>query len=110
MVTSWQVGSPIRMKGVFNGKPYEDKGSIVTFDPPRPLNFSHWSAMAGLADTPDNYPLITFNLVPKGTDTKMTLSQANLMDGVTASDVAHRANHEKNWASVLDGLAKVSTP
>ena len=64
-VTSWQVGSLIRMKGVFNGKPYEDKGSIVTFNPPRPLNFSYWSAMAGLADTPENYPTLPSILCQK---------------------------------------------
>ena len=46
------VGGPIRMKGEFKGKAYEDKGNIVTFEPPR--------------------------------------------------------HYEKNWASVRDGLAKVS--
>jgi uncharacterized protein YndB with AHSA1/START domain len=107
VITNWKVGSPIRMKGEFKGNTYEDKGDIVTFDPPRQLSFSHWSAMSGQADTAANYHLVTFDLVPEGAATKVTLSQANLMGGVTASDIAHRAEYEKNWASVLDGLAKV---
>ena len=108
VVTSWKVGSPIRMKGEFKGKTYEDKGDIVTFDAPRQLSFSHWSAMSGQADTPENYHLVTFDLLPDGEATKVTLSQANLIGGATASDIEHRADYEKNWASVLDGLAKVS--
>ena len=108
VVTNWRVGSSIRMKGEFKGKTYEDKGDIGTFDPPRQLSFSHWSAMSGQADTPANYHLVTFDLVPEGAATKVTLSQSNLMGGVTASDIERRAEYEKNWASVLDGLAKVS--
>lgn len=107
VVTDWKVGSPIRMKGEFKGKTYEDKGDIVTFDPPRQLSFSHWSAMSGQADTPANYHLVTFDLVPEGAGTKVTLSQANLTGGVTASDIEHRVEYEKNWTSVLDGLARV---
>lgn len=108
VVTDWKVGSPIRMKGEYNGKAYEDKGEIMTFQPQRQLRFSHWSGMSGQPDTPENYHLVTFDLVPNGWATKVTLSQANLMGGVTASDKEHRAEYEKNWASVLDGLAKVS--
>lgn len=29
VVTDWKIGSPIRMKGEFNGKSYEDKGEII---------------------------------------------------------------------------------
>ena len=107
VVTNWKVGSPIRMKGEFKGKPYEDKGDIVTFDPLRQLSFSHWSAMSGQADLPENYHLVTFDLVSEGAATRVTLSQANLTGGPTAADIAHRAEYEKNGTSVLDGLDKV---
>ena len=107
VITDWKVGSPIRMKGEFKGKACEDKGNIVSFEPPRQLSFSHWSARSGQADTPANYHLVTFDLVPEGATTKVTLSQSNLTRGATASDIEHRVDYEKNWASVLDGLAKV---
>jgi hypothetical protein len=35
------------------------------------------------------------------------LSQANLTGGVRPSDVEHRADYEKNWSRLLDGLAKL---
>jgi len=107
VVTDWKVGNAIRMKGEFKGKPYEDKGDILVFDPQRRLSFSHWSAMSGKPDTPANYHVVTFDLVPQGAATKVRLSQANLTGGVTASDIDHRADYEKNWSTVLDGLAKV---
>jgi len=107
VVTDWKVGSPIRMAGEFNGNPCEDKGDIVTFEPPRQLSFSHWSALSGQAGAAENSHLVTFDLVPDGDATNVTLSQSNLSGGVTASDIEYRADHEKRWASVLDGLAMV---
>lgn len=107
VVTDWKVGSPVRMKGEFKGKTYEDKGSIIAFEPQTRLSFSHWSAMSGKADTPENYHVVTFDLVPDGEGTKVTLTQANLAGGVTAADIDHRAEYEKNWSSVLEGLAKI---
>ena len=63
--------------------------------------------MSGQADTPPNYHLVTFDLVPEGQATQVRLSQANLNGSVTEADIEHRAEYEKNWASVLDGLATV---
>jgi len=105
--TDWKVGSPIRMKGKFKGKTYEDKGKVLAVEPRQRLSFSHWSAMSGQADAPENYHIVTFALASEGTDTKVTLTQANLTGGVTPSDVTRRAEYEKNWSAVLGGLAKL---
>ena len=35
--TDWRVGSPLIHRGEYQGKPYEDKGEIVRFDPPKRL-------------------------------------------------------------------------
>lgn len=105
VTTDWKVGQPIRFAGEFAGKPYEDKGKLLEIDTEKCLSFSHWSAMSGQADAPENYHVVTFDLLDQGQDTVVTLSQSNLMGGVTPSDVAHRAEYEKNWGTVLDGLA-----
>lgn len=105
--TDWMIGSPIRMKGEFKGKKYEDKGDILVVEPQQRLSFSHWSAMSGQADAPENYHVVTFNLASEGEETRVTLTQANLTGGATPSDIAHRAEYEKNWSTVLDGLAKL---
>ena len=77
--TDWQVGHPIRFKGAFKGKSYEDKGEIQRIEPRRHLSFSHWSALAGVPDTPEHYHLVSFDLEPQGEATEVTLTQANLM-------------------------------
>lgn len=107
--TDWQVGHPIRFQGTFKGKDYEDKGEIQRFEPARHLSFSHWSAMSGLADAPENYHLVSFDLEPRGSSTEVTLTQSNLSGVVKPSDIEHRAEYEKNWRAVLDGLDRAAT-
>jgi len=104
--TDWQIGHPIRFKGTFKGKAYEDKGEIKRFEPARHLSFSHWSALSALPDTPENYHLVSFDLEPRGSSTEVTLTQSNLSGEIGPSDIEHREDYEKNWRSVLDGLAR----
>ena len=35
--SDWKIGSPIRFKGEFKGKPYEDKGVLLKVKPGRRL-------------------------------------------------------------------------
>lgn len=104
--SDFQVGSPITFKGDYEGKSFEDKGQILEARPQRRLSFSHFSASSGQPETPDNYHTVTFDLQPDGDATKVTLTQANLTGGVSASDRLHKAQYEKNWSGVLDGLSK----
>ena len=105
--SDFKVGSPVTMKGEFKGKPYEDKGEVLTADPNRRLAFSHYSPLTGAPDAPENYHVVTFDLTPKGRDTQVTLTQSNLTGGVKPADREHRAEYEKNWQGVLDGLARL---
>ena len=105
--TDWKVGSAIRMHGEYQGRKYEDKGEVLTAEVQQQLSFSHWSAMSGQADVPENYHVITFTLEPVGDATTVILSQANLLGGVKPEDIEHRADYEKNWRAVLDGLEKL---
>jgi uncharacterized protein YndB with AHSA1/START domain len=109
VASTWRVGSPITMKGEFNGKPYADKGEIMDSEPGKLLSFSHWSALSGAADTPENYHLVTFELSPSQAGTKVTIRQSNLVGGIKPSDTQQRSEYEKNWRMVLDGLARVLT-
>lgn len=103
--TNWLVGSPVQIKGEFNGMKYEDKGEVLVVEPPLRLRFSHLSGLSTQGDAPENYHIVTFNLVPEGKDTKVILTQANLIGGKTNADVTNRAEYEKNWSAVLVGLA-----
>ena len=108
--SDFKVGGPIRFKGEFKGEAYEDKGEVLAVEPNRRLSFSHYSPLSGAPDKPENYHVVTYDLAPKGSGTRVTLTQSNLMGGVTQADVEHRAEYEKNWTAVLDGLSKAVAP
>jgi uncharacterized protein YndB with AHSA1/START domain len=99
------------MRGEFKGQAYEDKGEILASEPEKRLEFSHWSPMSGEPDVPENYHVVTFDLVPErsGIATTVSLTQSNLTGGVKPSDRENRADYEKNWSTVLDGLEKAVT-
>lgn len=58
--TDWNVGSPIVHRGEYQGRPYEDKGTILEVEPPRRLVHSHWSPVSGVPDAPQNYQRVTW--------------------------------------------------
>jgi uncharacterized protein YndB with AHSA1/START domain len=105
--SGWKPGDPIRMRGEFKGKAYEDKGEIREAVAGERLSFSHYSPLSGAPDRPENYHVVAFDLAADGDGSRVTLSQSNLDGTVKASVKEHRAEYEKNWQGVLDGLAKV---
>lgn len=96
--TDWKVGSPIVHKGEFQGKPYEDKGKIVAFEPPTRLTHTHWSSVSGLPDSPENYQNVTYRLSEQDGKTDLTVTEVNLPseDG--------KAMSEKSWKTVMQAL------
>jgi uncharacterized protein YndB with AHSA1/START domain len=101
VVSDWKVGSPILYKGEWQGKSYEDKGTILQFEPEKVFASTYWSSMGGLSDVPENYNTVTYILAPKGDATEITLTQDNI------ATEASREHSEQNWKSVLEGLKKL---
>ena len=98
--TDWKPGSPIVWKGEYEGKKYEDKGEILEVQPNRLLRVTHFSPMIGLADKPENYHTLTYDLDERGGSTHVTLSQ----DNNSSEEEAERST--ANWETVLTGLKK----
>jgi uncharacterized protein YndB with AHSA1/START domain len=99
--TDWQVGGPIVHSGEWQGQPYEDKGTIVEFDPPRRLVHTHWSPLSGLPDAPENYQVVAWELEGPDGATVLTVSEENLL-----SEQA-KATSETAWATVLENLRRL---
>jgi len=99
--TDWQVGSPITYKGVWEGKPYEDKGEILKIEPEKLLVSTFWSSLEGLPDVPENYKTVHYELSPENGGTKLTITQDN---NTTQEEADHS---EQNWKTVLDGMNKL---
>jgi uncharacterized protein YndB with AHSA1/START domain len=97
-VSEWKEGSPIVFRGEWEGKRYEDKGVILRLEPERLLQYTHFSPLSGLPDTPENYHTVTVELTSQGTRTLLSLSQDN-----DASEQA-REHSEKSWGIMLASL------
>jgi uncharacterized protein YndB with AHSA1/START domain len=99
--SDWKKGSKVFFRGEWEGKPYEDKGTVLASDPPRLLQYNYWSSFSGTPDVPENYATVTYTLRPSGDQTELTVTQ----DGIASEEAKNHS--ENNWKSVLDGLKKL---
>jgi uncharacterized protein YndB with AHSA1/START domain len=100
VTSDFTLGSAIRWTGEWEGRAYEDKGEILRSEPERLLEYSHFSPLAGLPDSPENYHTVTIELSGDGAKTNVALSQ----DNNTTDE--EREHSEKNWRMMLEGLKK----
>ena len=100
-VSDWVVDSPITFSGTWQGKTYQDKGTILANDPGRLLQYSYWSSMSGIEDKPENYVTVTYELAEHSGKTRLTISQ----DNIPSEEM--KKHSEENWNKVLNGLKEL---
>ncbi|HVV49420.1 MAG TPA: SRPBCC domain-containing protein [Polyangia bacterium] len=99
--TDWKVGSPLFFRGAWEGKRYEDRGTVLAFEPMRRLSFNYWSAFSGLPDTPAARQIVGYTLDDADGGVRVTIEQSNV-------DTEARAEHSaENWRGVLAALKKL---
>ena len=101
MVTDWKVGSPIFFRGEWEGKAYEDKGTVLEFNPLKSLSYNYWSGFSGVEDKPENYQILKYEVEEVEGGVKLTISQSNASSQESADHSA------ANWKMVMDGLKKL---
>ena len=101
VVSEWKEGSSIIWKGIWEGKPYEDKGIILKVKPMNTLQYSHFSPLSGVPDVPENYHTLTYELSNDESHTLVSLSQDN-----NANEKA-KEHSQKMWETLLAGLKMV---
>jgi len=77
IITSWQVGSPIIIRGDLHGIPFENTGRVLQFEPEKVLRYTHLSSLSNLPDEINSYSVIEFSLQPNGNQTVLTLTLSN---------------------------------
>lgn len=98
LVTDWKVGSPLFFRGEWEGKTYEDRGTVLSFAPMQSLSFNYWSGFSGLEDKPELRQIIRYELTPVRDGVRITIEQSNV-------DTQKRADHSAdNWRGVLEAL------
>ncbi len=102
VATDWRPGSRITWSGVWDGKPYQDKGEILTVEPGRLLAFTHFSPLTGQPDIPESYHTLTFTLTGEATLTRVKLTQDN-------NDSEAAAKHSQEmWETLVTKLKDVA--
>ncbi|XAS67182.1 SRPBCC domain-containing protein [Micrococcaceae bacterium Sec5.7] len=102
VVTDWAIGGPIVWRGVWEGKNYEDKGTVLEFEPGRRLVNTHFSPLSGQEDTPENYHTLTWTLEDDAGKTDLTLSQDN---NATTEEAAHSKGM---WDQLVEGVKSIA--
>lgn len=97
-ISDWKAGSPIIFRGEWEGKAYEDKGTILEIEKEKTLKYNYWSNFSGLPDVPENYFTITYQLEQEGNSTLFTITQAEFKD---KEALDHSMN---NWNAVMDTM------
>jgi len=76
IITDWKVGGPIIIKGFHHIK-FENKGTVLQFEPGKVLRYNYLSSLSRLPDNPENYSIIEFGLAPFEHHTSLTLTISN---------------------------------
>ena len=100
-ISDWKVGSPLIFKGEWQGKHYEDKGTILEVISQKLFKYSYWSSMSGTEDKPENYVNVTYELLENNNATTLTITQENIPDEKT------KEHSEENWRKVIGDLKKL---
>jgi uncharacterized protein YndB with AHSA1/START domain len=103
MRTDWKVGGPVTWDGEWKGNAYQDKGTVLAFEPEHLLSTTHWSSMGGTEDKPENYHTVTYALADYDGRTTLTVRQDNNASQEDADKMA-----ENNWGPVLEGVKAVA--
>ena len=100
-VSDWKVGSPLIFKGEWQGKTYQDKGTILESVPNKIFKYTYWSSMSGIEDRPENHVIVTYELSENNNATTLTVTQENIPDEKT------KQHSEENWRKVIGDLKKL---
>ena len=99
--SDWTKGSSLTYTGEWEGKKYEDKGTIIESKPGELLHTTYFSSMSGKEDKPENYANVYYRISKQGDKTVLTIEQDN------NADEKSRDHSQSNWNMVLEGLKQL---
>jgi uncharacterized protein YndB with AHSA1/START domain len=76
VITDWKVAHPIIFRG-FHHVSFENKGTVLHFEPNQFICYSHLSSISRLPDKKESYTIIAFRLVRVQDKTSLSLTIEN---------------------------------
>jgi uncharacterized protein YndB with AHSA1/START domain len=99
IITDWGVGAPFTLRGVLNGR-FENTGTVLRFEPPAVLSYSHLSSHSQLPGEPDSYSVLEFRLTPLEPGSSLTLHVSGFPTEVIYKHL------DFYWRGALDALKR----
>lgn len=100
--TDWSVNSLIQIKG-FHHITFVNTGRVLEYVPNTTLSYSQLDSISRLEDTPGNYSILTFRLLPQGDGTTLSLTIQNFP---TLTIYKHLAFYWKTTMQVIQQYAE----
>jgi len=100
-ISDWEEGSSLVFRGEWEGKSYEDKGTILEAIPGELLSYSYWTGFSGLEDSPENYSKVSYTLEQTVDGCILDLKQKGF-----ASEEA-QAHADGGWTMILQNLKEL---
>ncbi len=109
VITDWRVGNPIVIRGHLHGVSFENKGTVLQFEPERVLQYSHLSSVSRLPDEPANYSVVEFRLAAiTDSQTALTLTLSNFPTEVIYKHLAYYWNVTPRPAPDVESLVRLN--
>ncbi len=90
-------GRPIVWKGTWEGKPFQDKGTVRQVKAPTLLQCTHWTPSSG-PDVEDNYSVLTWKLAEENGGTRVTFLHENI------ATLQMKEHSEPMWKMMLERM------
>jgi uncharacterized protein YndB with AHSA1/START domain len=97
-ISDWQEGGPIVFKGEWEGKTFENKGTILKIKPGKLFIYRYENPELMGQDPGEEQMTIIYELNPIDDRTELTILQENIKDENT------KDQYERDWQKVLDNL------
>jgi len=102
IISEWKPGSSIIFRGDLHGLDFENKGTILQYEPGKVFEYNFWSSLSQNADIPENYSVIRFELTPAGDTTTLAFTQT----GFVTETIYQHFNFY--WNTALDLIRKLN--
>jgi uncharacterized protein YndB with AHSA1/START domain len=108
-VSDWKVGSPLLWRGHYEGQDMVFvKGHIEGIEPGKFLAYTTIDPNSDIADIPENYLTVTYDLYPENNETILTVTQGDykkVADGERRYQDA--SNNGEGWNPILVEIKKL---
>lgn len=102
LITNWKIGNDIRFRTSWEGKVYEQWGTILDIRPNELIKYTLFAPRPGLEDKKGNYFIMSYILAHENNQTKLEIIQEDNRPGA----VQEEPQGEEN--PILQSLKRIS--